>query len=262
MKPRRMVSIRKDRMKLGIFIVGLAFISMSAEAEMIDGPANVRDKLDGRVLFALADNAGIECRKIENDWFDIALPVYVDAKESFADDAKTILNKDVKLYDEHGKNIGITLDGLETEPFYDEDITNGRKIVVLKGFTHRRNIRRDSILELNLGAALDKSNAFALTDFSGHLNAFHYNAWMPRDKFNPYIYFDNPTTSEAPWPRAVMFFYENRLVAVYHDKPIPSDRITPSVKIRGSTMSYVMGVTPEIRKKLAAIYYPMIEVAD
>lgn len=249
-------------MKLEILIVGLAFISLTAEAEMIDGPANIRDKPNGRILFTLADNVGIECRKAENDWFDIALPVYVDVNGSFADEEKIVLNKDVKLYDVHGKYIGVALESLETEPFYDEDITNGRKIVVLKGSTHRKNIRRDSILELNLGAALEKRNAFALTDFSGHLNAFHYKVWMPRDKFNPYIYFNNPTTSAAPWPRAVLFFYERKLVAVYHDKPIQSDRITPSVKIRGSTMSYVKGVAPELRKKLADIYYPMIEVAD
>lgn len=249
-------------MKFAIFIVALVFISLTAEAEMIDGSANVRDKPNGRVIFSLDNNVDITGSRIKNDWFDIALPVYVDVKGSFADEEKMILNKEVKLYDEHGKNIGVVLERLKTEPFSDDDISNGRKIVVIKGVTHRKNIKQDSILELNLGAALDKSNAFALADFSEHLNLFRYKVWIPRDKFSPYVYRDNPINDVTPWPRAILFFYDERLVAVYHDKPIRSDRITLSVTIRGSTMSYVMGVEPEIRKKLAAIYYPIIEVAD
>jgi len=255
------LGISKESMK-HVTIAVLAFASLSAAAEVIDGPANVRDIPNGRVLFSLDDKVLVESGKSENEWLNIQIPVYVDVNGSFADGAKTVLNKSVKLYDERGTRIGITLEKVKAEPFFDEDVHNGRKIVVLKGITHRQNIRQDSILELQLGGALNASTTLSLEDFRDHLKSFHYKEWMPRANFLAYIQFNDPTTDPTPWPRAILFFYEGKLIAVYHGKPVPSSRITASAKIRGDTMSYVTGVAPELRKKFSAIYYPIIEGAD
>jgi len=240
----------------------VALVSLPCAAEVIDGPANVREAPDGRALLALDDKVSVESKEYNNDWFNIDLPVYVDVKNAFADKAPPILNKGIKLYDERGVKIGITLEKVKADLFFDEDIHNGRKIVVLKGFAHRQNIRRDSILEPQLSAVLNASKALALEDFRNHIKSFRYKEWMPRERFISYIQFNRPTTDPTPWPRAILFFYEGKLVAVYHGRPIPSTRITASAKIRGDTMSYVNNIPQELRKKFSVIYYPIIEGAD
>src|SRR5712692_2604317 len=217
----------------------VALVNLPCAAEVIDGPANVREAPDGRALLALDDKVSVESKEYNNDWFNIDLPVYVDVKNAFADKAPPILNKGIKLYDERGVKIGITLEKVKADLFFDEDIHKGRKIVVLNA-----------------------SKALALEDFHDHIKSFRYKEWMPRERFISYIQFNRPTTDPTPWPRAILFFYEGKLVAVYHGRPIPSTRITASAKIRGDTMSYVNNIPQELRKKFSVIYYPIIEGAD
>lgn len=248
-------------MRYAISIV-LVLIGISAEAEEIDGPANVREEPNGRLVFSLDDKVYVETGNEKNGWLDINLPVYVDIKGGFADPSRLLLNKGATLYDKRGKRIGAAIERVEAEPFYDEDVHNGRRIVILKGFTHRQNIRADSILELQLGAVLNASKTLSLADFRRHLKSFHYQDWMTREQFISYLQTGKPTTVVNPWPRAILFFYQKKLIAVYHGRSIPSSRITPSTTIRDGTMSYVVGVAPELRRRFAAIYYPIIEGAD
>jgi hypothetical protein len=232
------------------------------DAEVIDGPANIRDVPNGRALFSLNDKVIVESEKSINEWFTIALPVYVEVNASFVDEEKTVLKKGVKLYNKEGLIIGVTLERVGASPFYDESVVNQRIGVVLKGVTHGQNIRRDSILELQLAATLDARETPSLDDFRYILKSFHFTEWMPHEKFIPYIQFDEVTSDPSPWPRAILFFRDGKLVAIYHSKSIPSDKLILSEKIRDSTISYVGGLTPEIRMKLSDIYYPIIKNAN
>jgi hypothetical protein len=243
-------------------MVLFAFVSLNAWAEMIDGPANIRDKPNGRTLFSLNDNVIVESSSPQHGWFKIDLPVYVDEDKSFVDDEGMVLNDSVKLYDENGSQIGNTLSKVKAFPYYDQSVVNGRRVVVLKGVTSKKNIRPKSILELRLAAVLDTSKTLSLDKFHDVMTEFHFKEWMPHEKFTPYILFDDVTISPSPWPRAVLFFYDKKFVAVYHSKPISSSHLILSEDIRGSTMSYVQNVKLEIRDKLSEIYYPIINTAN
>ena len=248
--------------KQTLALVTLLLISLPCGAEVIDGPANVREAPGGKVLFSLNDNIPVESNEQNKDWFHVHLPVYVDEKTAFADPGEPVLNQGVDLFDERGRKLGATLARMKADLFFDEEVHNGRRIVVIEGFTHRKNIRNDSILEPQLAAVLNRGNILSIDTFQEHLKSFHYQEWMPKQGFHGYIQFNQASTDPSPWPRAILFFFDKKLIAVYHGKPVPSKRIAASTTIRDYTMSYVTTVSPELRKKFSTIYYPIIEGAD
>lgn len=242
-------------------LTALTLISYPCQAEVIDGPANVREAPSGITLFSLEDGIRVQHRKSDGRWFEIAVAVRIDPRTDFADTEMSVIKKGVTLYEENGKKIGATLSNVRTWP--GEEVGNETQITVLiGGYTHQQNVRPDSILESNLAVLLEANKHVSQNVFSAHLADLQYEPWIDRDGFTSYINFNKPNNDPSPWPRAILFFYENTLIAVYHERVIASNRVAPSVNIRGGTMSYVTDVPIALRNKFSDIYYQIIENAD
>ncbi|PKL44150.1 MAG: hypothetical protein CVV41_05795 [Candidatus Riflebacteria bacterium HGW-Riflebacteria-1] len=242
-----------------LLIIALVMASFTCSAEVIDGPANVRTSPNGQVSFSLNDKIPVDAYQINADWYKISLLAYVDAKTGFANPKSPTLKKGVDMFDEQGSKIGKTMDTVKNCSFFEEGINTGRKIVQIEGTTHRKNIRGDSILELQLSTILKESKTLSIDDFRAHMKAFEYEEWSQEQGFSNFIQMSGVT---EPGPRAILFFHNGQFVAVYHWRPIVSNKIAASTKIQGGTMSYVKTIVPELREKLSAIYYPMLENAN
>jgi len=107
-------------------------------------------------------------------------------------------------------------------------------------------------------ALLGSSASLALDDFDKHFKAFNYEEFISRDGFTSYVCFqDSPT----PWPEAILFFREKKLIAFFGSK-LTSKRVTDTALLRGTTVSFFGKMSPELRKKFENIYFSYIEQAN
>jgi len=99
-------------------------------SERIDGPANIRDAIGGKLLFSLDDNVPVETEAETNKWYRLGLYADVTREE----DQSGVIKKGATLY-KKGKVIGKALVDLIHE--------NG----LLEGYTSIQNIRAETLPE-------------------------------------------------------------------------------------------------------------------
>ncbi len=98
--------------------------------ERINGPANIRDTVNGNVLFSLNDGVLIETSPAINKWLKIGVYVKLTGKqiEAFK------LEKNIPLINEDGKTIGKTINPLEITMIEEEEVG------YIEAYTHQDNI--------------------------------------------------------------------------------------------------------------------------
>lgn len=127
-------------MKKSLLIVLLVLIlSSPVTAQLIDGPANIREKPNGKLLFSINDNVPVDYRFFQNDWYVVSFTVNVP-ETNFS--SENVIAKETKLYDSNGNEIGKTLDNI---PLSKENTTyhpeNQTYTCVLEGYTFKNNLK-------------------------------------------------------------------------------------------------------------------------
>lgn len=182
-------------------------------SERIDGPANIRDTINGKVLFTLYDGALVSnCSPLENDWYRVGVFADIDTSEVRMDSI-TIGRKIIV----DGKEIGEVIAAHEIFTSYGGD----RAWAGLIGYTHKNNIDPSTIIE----PALEKE----MRDLQGKRTL---EAWGPfiqrfaleRDAdflgYNFYFNYENWLDDPSPGFRIGLVFEQGKLVAVLHSRPL------------------------------------------
>jgi len=118
--------------------IGLIFLLLAPQVQggsVIDGPANVRDMPNGKILVSLNDGVYVICKESIKDWFRIELPVIIQAH--YVHNGK--IDKGVSLRDRGGRELGVTMDHvlLELASEYRDGVSG--KIIA---YTHAQNIKK------------------------------------------------------------------------------------------------------------------------
>ncbi|WP_130735075.1 hypothetical protein [Flavobacterium sp. J27] len=170
--------------------------------ERIKGPAEVRDTINGKLLFTLYDNALIETAPKENDWYEIGL--FPNNPES--DYENDYLKKGIKIMVD-GKIIGETQNPVE--------ITLG-----IIGYTNQKNIQPKSIIENAFVSYFNESKSRDYSDYKSFITNF--NLEHDNQFEDLVVYYKNENWMEDPSPmiRFGLVFQKNKLVAILHSRPI------------------------------------------
>lgn len=182
-----------------------------ALADRIDGPANIRSEIDGRVVYSLDDSVYVEAKLIDSDWYDVEVIAYVRSADATNSDAGATLRDGSKLYNQEWEIIGVVRSEVETPfLFFEGDWAR----VFVFGRTHRQNIRSASIAEEQLAALLDQG-AGSRNALDPHLEEHRYRHWREDEELlavNKY----GLGAIGSPEHRIGLVFQQNRLVAVYY----------------------------------------------
>ncbi|NHN24693.1 hypothetical protein FIA58_003305 [Flavobacterium jejuense] len=171
--------------------------------ERIDGPANVRDTIDGEVLFTLYDNTFVESTPKENDWNKIGI-LPTNPKSDFENDH---LKKGVKIIVD-GQIVG------ETKK--DVELSMG-----LIGYTHKENIKAHSIIENILMDLFKKQkNKRNLEDFKSFITNFKLEKETQFEGMTVYYNYENWIDDPSPMMRIGLVFKNKNLVAILHSRPL------------------------------------------
>ena len=135
-----------------LLLLFFALISINSFAEKIDGPANIRDTANGKIIFELVDNAVVYAKEPINNWFKIQVMVKVD-KSALTEDYFVKPNSELIDYYHNNPLLGYSKDTIKPLDYFSYETGF---VVIIEGFTYKSNIRPESIVELDLNRILNQ----------------------------------------------------------------------------------------------------------
>jgi hypothetical protein len=121
-----------------IFLACVGFCFSSAVvAAVIDGPANIRDKPNGRIIASLDDGVSVECKHRVGDWYLTAIAVKIPSVSVEQNHVK----KNTVLVTASNKPVGKTVSStpLLYPKLYWDGFTGK-----IEAYTHAQNLRKPS----------------------------------------------------------------------------------------------------------------------
>ena len=193
-----------------LFIIGLLTATIT-QAEIIDGPANIRETINGKPRFSLENGVEVECEDDINGWHVIGFTAKVP------EDLKDwVLPKGFELYSYDGKYIGKTLALVEFSAM-DGDCA------ILTGYTYKSNIVESSKIESKVGKLITPNEIMNLSDFEEHIKKYNYQDDNQFDWGMTYIYYETWISDPSPGARIRLIFENNILIGIIHTRDIKID---------------------------------------
>ena len=181
--------------------------------ERIDGPANIRDSINGNLIFELLDDVEVEATDFENKWCEIGLFVKL-SKEQYENEGH--IEKGADLINSDGKIIGKTLSKVIT--WTDVDGKEGY-FGYIAGKTHQNNIKRESLIEVDLTNYM-KSHSRERSEFNDFIHRHNLQEENRFLDFNGYYIYENWITDPSPGERICLLFKNDKLQGVLHTRDL------------------------------------------
>jgi len=183
--------------------------------ERIDGPANIRNKPNGDILFEINDNALVEVTtKPENDWYEILVYADIDYDEypldSVLKSRHIIVNNDTigKVIKSHSVSSGQGGDFA---------------FAMLFGYTHKNNIKPETVIETVFKKNLAE-NGRDFSDWIRFIETFKLdNDAVSYESFESYYNYENTIEDPSPGFRVVLLFEKQRLIGLIHSRELHID---------------------------------------
>ncbi|HYG03616.1 MAG TPA: hypothetical protein VD927_14305 [Chryseosolibacter sp.] len=213
--------------------------AVSAFAERIDGPANIRSKVKGEIILSLNDDVKVEVGELENDWYKILISIVL-TEEQYKND---IVKKGTKLYNGEKKEIGVALQDLNIDASY----AGGGGAGIPKwyhgevyGYTFKFNIKPESIVEPVLSKLVLSNKQLTLNVFQDHLKYFGYIDGLKLNDtaYKTYMIYESLLNDPSPLDRIRLIFEKERLIAIVHLKELnlPGFETIPIARERKLTL--------------------------
>ncbi|KAA2244411.1 hypothetical protein F0L74_00030 [Chitinophaga agrisoli] len=189
-------------------------ISGPVTGERINGPANIRNKVNGEVLFSLDDKALVTCTQAKDGWYQVGLNMDI-ANDEYG---KGKLKKGTPIKVK-GKVVGQILKDMEVST----STNNEGSWAELIGYTHKDNIYPSTIIENALAFYMStaKDNKRTVAFMQPFINDFELT--KDAEQFGPFlIYYNYENWIDDPSAgyRVVLIFKDGRLAGVLHTRPL------------------------------------------
>lgn len=216
--------------------------------ERIDGPANIREEPNGRLFMELFDNVKVDAAELDGDWFEIV--IFAEFKQSdFNDGEEKTLIKAGRSIVQDGETIGKLTEDIEVYIF-----EGGTRILgILKGYTHKDNIKEYSIIERAIEKKLtDGEMSFSnwelfISKFELYDTGLEFNNL---ENIKSFIMPDNyAQMGPSPGPRVILIFDEETLIGFYHSRSLNIEDNT-TIKLERYGSLSIFKNYPEDKKKV------------
>lgn len=180
--------------------------------ERIDGPANIRNKPNGELLFELYDNSLVEVSsESKNDWYEVLVYADIDYNEFEMDSINKgryiIANNDTlgKVIKSHYVSTGKSKD---------------YSYAMLYGYTHKNNIKPETVLENALQKYLQNNQRnldywkIFIKSFALKEDAIEYK------NFKTYYNYESCVDDPSPGFRIVLLFDNKELIGLIHSRKL------------------------------------------
>jgi len=210
-----------------ILLISLFVAFSSARAEIIDGPANFRDKPNGQVLFSLMDGIKVECMPLESNWFKVSFTIHLTKSQY---DSQYEIKKGEKLYDRKGNLVAIALADIPSA-LTNSSTYGGAPGVAkvyemeIRGYVSQTNIKETSIPENALNTIINQNRSnltySKLLDFMA-LNGYEKAGIIKKvySKLNDYVIEESSVDGGSATDRIDLIFEGDELILIVHSRPL------------------------------------------
>jgi 2-hydroxy-3-keto-5-methylthiopentenyl-1-phosphate phosphatase len=195
--------------------------------ERINGPANIRDTVNGKILFSLNDGVIIETSPAIKKWVKIGVYVKLTGKQMEA----FKLEKDIPLMNEDGKTIGKTINPVEISMIEEE-------VGYIEAYTHQDNINIEFNPEVQLMKILAMGN-YQKKTLEPFMKKFGFTEYQEdnRLKFTQYFIYESTVVDFSPLDRITLLFDKQNLVGYFHTRNMVVKGFKTHDLVRGHKLS-------------------------
>lgn len=240
-----------NKICLSILMIFLLICQSHAQTENLDkilgerisGPANVRDAINGKILFSLDDNIKVECTEAKDNWHKVGLDVLMNVTQS----KNFKFQKGDTIFNSHGEKIGIVKSDIQPllKNKY-KDIETG----FIAGYTNKVNIKPESIIENVLTEIIEnKDHEVFINDLKRLIDSFQMKKSTPTSQPNEngewYYYEDNLLDDISPRDRITLIMENKKLIGVVHSHTLNLKHTKTYELIRGHKFTPVSELKQE-----------------
>jgi hypothetical protein len=195
--------------------------------EKINGPANIRDTVNGKILFSLNDGVIIETSPAINKWVKIGVFVKLTGKQ--IEDFK--LEKNISLINEDGKTIGKTISQVEISMIEEE-------MGYIEAYTHQDNINLAFNPEVQLMKILALGN-YQKKALEPFMKKFGFTEYQEDSKlkFTQYFIYESTVVDFSPLDRITLLFDKQNVVGYFHTRNMVVKGFKTYELVRGHKLS-------------------------
>ncbi|MDH7460767.1 hypothetical protein QEG73_05735 [Chitinophagaceae bacterium 26-R-25] len=221
--------------------------------ERINGPANIRDTVDGEVIFSLYDKTLVSCTEENNGWHVISIIMDL-AKDEFGIDTirqgrKIVVN---------GKEVGVVLKDVAVSTMGTSTKTLGE----LLGYTRKNNIYSYSIIENALVNFLSKDTSRTITSMQSFIKDFKLEGDTSNKPFATFMNYETGIEDPSPLQRIELIFHNNNFIGAVHSRPISVPNTTDYKLERGFHVVFFNNVDKELRERFINYFNSYINTVD
>jgi hypothetical protein len=209
--------------------------------ERIEGPADVRDKMNGKIILSLNDNVLVETAPQQGDWYLIGVSVKLSDNQI----KESKINPNSDLYSFEGKIIGRTNDTLEVWVVNENE---GH----FEAFIHIDNIKKFTIPERALEKEIMKKN-LAFSQLKNFIESFEFieNEENPELKYKQLFIYESRVIDPSPRDRISLLFDRNdSLIGIVHSRQIVLNGFKTFELVRGHALTFIAELDKSERKRI------------
>ena len=230
---------------LPFFIIIILYKELAGQSrldvgERINGPANIRDTINGNILFTLDDGVLIETSPIVNKWVKIGVYIKLTSEQMQA----FKLEKNVSLFDEKGKIIGKTIRPIDISMMEEN-------IGYVEAFTHQDNLNMAYNPELELMKLLKTGN-YQKKGMEPYMEKFGFTAYKEDNtlKYKQYFIYESTVVDFSPMDRITLLFNQQQLIGFFHTRSINVKGFKTHALVRGHKLSVLETISNQDVKSL------------
>ena len=199
-------------MRQQLLLLMAILVPILSNAEAIDGPANVRDIPNGKILYVLNNGTQVFPKEYQEKWYAIELQVCINLQD-YDEINENIKPKSVLYSCRNNYGIG----QLGEQPLKTGYWGKGEKYFIVNlrtGVTFKNNIVGEMLLEESLVFLLNMKKQ-TLKKWRKHLKTYFYRSIsLKNPDLKAYYAEGNYLGDESPSPRIILVFNNNKLVSV------------------------------------------------
>lgn len=223
--------------------------------ERIDGPANIRDTVNGDLLFTLDDNVLVTATPPSDNWLQVGLWIDITSQEM-----DSFLIPRGRIIKVNGQPVGTAIRDIHLHGAFKDGTNN---IGEITGYTAVNNIKPNSVIE-NAFAILvrGKKHPITITSLDPLLTNFEFQSQDDLlEGCKGYLYHENWIEDPSPLLRIWLITKDDKLIGAFHSRTMDlSPFITTKVK-RGFLLT-MFDSNPSLKKELEDAFNSFIVQVD